>query len=162
MKVIIGYLAGLLFGLGLAIGGMTDPARVLNFLDVSGAWDPTLLFVLGGAVVTTFIGYQLAFKRSNPLFTEKFQLPTRRDLDGRLMGGAALFGIGWGLSGYCPGPAFASMAGLTTPLAAMLVAMVPAGGSQGAFPPNKQIGIKPIRLLAFELVPGAGIEPARP
>ena len=88
MKVIIGYLAGLLFGLGLAIGGMTDPARVLNFLDVSGAWDPTLLLVLGGAVVTTFIGYQLAFKRSNPLFTEKFQLPTRRDLDGRLMGGA--------------------------------------------------------------------------
>lgn len=124
MKVLIGYLAGLLFGLGLAIGGMTDPARVLNFLDVSGAWDPTLLFVLGGAVVTTFIGYQLAFKRSNPLFTEKFQLPTRRDLDGRLMGGAALFGIGWGLSGYCPGPAFASMAGLTTPLASMLVAMV--------------------------------------
>ena len=61
MKVLIGYLAGLLFGLGLAIGGMTDPARVLNFLDVSGAWDPTLLFVLGGAVVTTFIGYQLAF-----------------------------------------------------------------------------------------------------
>lgn len=124
MKVLMGYLAGLLFGLGLAIGGMTDPARVLNFLDVFGTWDPTLLFVLGGAVVTTFIGYQLVLHRHQPLFAERFQLPTRRDLDGRLMGGAALFGIGWGLSGYCPGPAFASIAGLTLPLAAMLVAML--------------------------------------
>ena len=124
MKVLMGYLAGLLFGLGLAIGGMTDPTRVLNFLDIFGTWDPTLLFVLGGAVVTTFIGYRLVLHRPHPLFAEGFQLPTRRDLDGRLMGGAALFGIGWGLSGYCPGPAFASIAGLTLPLAAMLVAMV--------------------------------------
>lgn len=124
MKVLMGYLAGLLFGLGLAIGGMTDPTRVLNFLDVFGTWDPTLLFVLGGAVVTTFVGYRFVLHRPHPLFAEGFQLPTRRDLDGRLMGGAALFGIGWGLSGYCPGPAFASVAGLTIPLAAMLVAMV--------------------------------------
>lgn len=124
MKVLMAYLAGLLFGLGLAIGGMTDPIRVLNFLDVFGTWDPTLLFVLGGAVVTTFIGYRLVLHRPQPLFANRFQLPTRRDLDGRLMGGSALFGIGWGLSGYCPGPAFASIAGLTIPLAAMLVAMV--------------------------------------
>ncbi|MBD3898131.1 YeeE/YedE family protein [Halomonas sp. ML-15] len=124
MKALAGYVAGLLFGLGLAISGMTDPARVLGFLDLAGAWDPTLMFVLGGAVVTTFIGYRLAWARGRPLFEASFQLPTRRDLDARLLGGAALFGIGWGLSGYCPGPAVASIAGLSLPLVAMLGAMV--------------------------------------
>jgi uncharacterized membrane protein YedE/YeeE len=124
MKTLMGYIAGLLFGLGLAIGGMTDPARVLDFLDILGDWDPTLMFVLGGAVVTTFIGYRLVLRRSQPLFAPAFQVPTRRDLDGKLIGGAALFGVGWGLSGYCPGPAFASFAGLSAPLMAMLVAMV--------------------------------------
>nr|WP_298411323.1 DUF6691 family protein [uncultured Halomonas sp.] len=124
MKALMGYLAGLLFGLGLAIGGMTDPARVVGFLDIAGAWDPTLIFVLGGAVVTTFIGYRLVLRRDRPLVAQGFQLPTRRDLDARLIGGAALFGIGWGLSGYCPGPAFASIAGITPPLIAMLAAMI--------------------------------------
>lgn len=126
MKTLMGYLAGLLFGLGLAIGGMTDPARVIGFLDIAGDWDPTLIFVLGGAVVTTFIGYRLVWKRGTPWLDSRFALPTRRDLDARLLGGAALFGIGWGLSGYCPGPAVASIADLSVPLAAMLVAM--AGG----------------------------------
>lgn len=124
MKTLMGYIAGLLFGLGLALAGMTDPARVLGFLDLFGAWDPTLMFVLGGAVVTTFIGYRVVFRREQPMLGETFQLPTRQDLDGRLIGGAALFGIGWGLSGYCPGPAIASIAGLTAPLLAMLAAMV--------------------------------------
>ncbi|KGE77447.1 DUF6691 family protein [Halomonas salina] len=124
MRSVMAYIAGLLFGLGLAISGMTDPARVLGFLDVAGDWDPTLMFVLGGAVVTHFVGYRLAMRRPHPLFASAFQLPTRRDLDGRLLGGAALFGVGWGLSGYCPGPAFASVSGITLPLAAMLVAMV--------------------------------------
>ncbi|SHE78615.1 hypothetical protein SAMN02745148_01151 [Modicisalibacter ilicicola DSM 19980] len=124
MRALMGYIAGLLFGLGLAIGGMTDPARVLAFLDIFGAWDPTLIFVLGGAVATTFVGYRLVLRREQPLVAQGFHLPTRRDLDGRLIGGAALFGIGWGLSGYCPGPAFASIAGITAPLVAMLVAMI--------------------------------------
>ncbi|WP_026068635.1 DUF6691 family protein [Halomonas smyrnensis] len=124
MRSVMAYIAGLLFGLGLAISGMTDPARVLGFLDVAGDWDPTLMFVLGGAVVTNFVGYRLAMRRPNPLFASAFQLPTRRDLDGRLLGGAALFGVGWGLSGYCPGPAFASVSGITLPLAAMLAAMI--------------------------------------
>ncbi|MCE9682923.1 DUF6691 family protein [Halomonas alkalisoli] len=124
MKTLMGYIAGLLFGLGLALAGMTDPARVLGFLDIFGAWDPTLMFVLGGAVVTTFIGYRFVFRQEQPLIGETFQLPTRQDLDARLIGGAALFGIGWGLSGYCPGPAIASIAGLTAPLFAMLIAMV--------------------------------------
>ncbi|OLO09964.1 hypothetical protein BTW10_17160 [Chromohalobacter japonicus] len=124
MKMLAGYLAGLTFGLGLAISGMTDPARVIGFLDVAGDWDPTLIFVLGGAVVTTFIGYRLAWRRQTPLFESRFQLPTRRDLDIRLLGGAALFGIGWGLSGYCPGPAVASLSGLSWPLAAFIVTLI--------------------------------------
>lgn len=124
MKVLAGYLAGLLFGLGLAISGMTDPARVIGFLDVAGSWDPTLIFVLGGAVVTTFLGYRLVWRRPAPLLETRFQLPTRRDLDVRLLGGAAFFGIGWGLSGYCPGPAVASLPGLSWPLLMFLVAMM--------------------------------------
>jgi uncharacterized membrane protein YedE/YeeE len=124
MKTLMGYIAGLLFGLGLGIAGMTDPARVLGFLDIAGAWDPTLAFVLGGAVITTFIGYRWVLKRRKPLYGNAFQLPSRQDLDGKLIGGAALFGMGWGLSGYCPGPAFASIVGLTLPLAAMMVAMI--------------------------------------
>lgn len=123
-KTAAGYLAGLLFGLGLAISGMTDPARVLGFLDIAGAWDPTLMFVLGGAVVTTFIGYRVVYARGKPLFGNGFQLPSKQELDAKLLGGAALFGIGWGLSGYCPGPAVASISGLSLPLLAMLVAMV--------------------------------------
>lgn len=119
-----GYVAGLLFGLGLAVSGMTDPARVLGFLDIAGAWDPTLMFVLGGAVITTFIGYRLVYMRVRPLFGNSFQLPSKQELDVKLLGGAALFGIGWGLSGYCPGPAIASVGGLSLPLFAMLVAMV--------------------------------------
>ena len=124
VKTAAGYIAGLLFGLGLAIFGMTDPARVLGFLDIAGAWDPTLMFVLGAAVGTTFVGYRLVFARGTPLFSAKFQLPTKQELDAKLLGGAALFGVGWGLSGYCPGPAIASMGGLTLPLLALLAAMV--------------------------------------
>lgn len=124
VKTAAGYLAGLLFGLGLAISGMTDPARVLGFLDIAGAWDPTLIFVLGAAVGTTFVGYRLVFARGTPLFSTQFQLPTKQELDAKLLGGAALFGVGWGLSGYCPGPAIASMGGLTLPLLALLAAMV--------------------------------------
>lgn len=124
MKALMGYLAGLAFGLGLAVSGMTDPARVLGFLDIAGAWDPTLLFVLGGAVITNFVGYRLVLRRSSPFFADVFHLPTKREFDSRLLTGAALFGVGWGLSGYCPGPAIASVAGLTAPLAAMLLAMI--------------------------------------
>lgn len=124
MKTLSGYIAGLLFGLGLALSGMTDPARVLGFLDIAGAWDPTLMWVLGGSVITAFIGYRAALGRKAPLLGGVFQLPTRQALDARLLGGAALFGIGWGLSGYCPGPAIASLAAPTAPLIAMLAAMI--------------------------------------
>ena len=124
MKAIIGFITGLVFSLGLTLSGMTDPARVVGFLDVAGDWDPTLIFVLGGAVITTFIGYRLVWRRGTPLLGERFQLPRRRDIDGRLLLGAALFGIGWGLSGYCPGPAIVSSSAMSLPLASFLLTML--------------------------------------
>ena len=102
-------LAGLVFGFGLALSGMTDTNKVLGFLDVAGAWQPTLAFVMGSAVLVTLLGFRLALRRSRPLFAERFSLPGKRVIDARLVGGAALFGAGWGLYGYCPGPALASM-----------------------------------------------------
>lgn len=112
MPLFTALLSGLLFGAGLAVSGMVNPAKVLNFLDLAGTFDPTLLFVLGGAVVTTFLGYKLVLPRARPLFAERFQLPTKTDLDARLVGGAAIFGLGWGLAGFCPGPAIAAVVSL--------------------------------------------------
>ena len=126
MKVWIAFAAGLLFGLGLSLGGMTQPAVVLGFLDIFGAWDPRLVFVMAGAVLTTAIGYRLVLRRSRPLLAERFQWPTSRRIDTRLIGGAALFGIGWGIAGYCPGPALASL-GAGVPALLVLVACMIAG-----------------------------------
>ncbi|MBF2083104.1 YeeE/YedE family protein [Thermoleptolyngbya sp. C42_A2020_037] len=102
-------ISGILFGFGLGLSQMIDRDRVLGFLDVAGAWDPTLLFVLGGAVGVTVIAFRFVLKRSRPLFADKFYLPTKRELDSPLVVGAAIFGIGWGISGYCPGPAIAAL-----------------------------------------------------
>ena len=102
--------SGLLFGAGLALGGMTDPAKVAAFLDVAGAWDPSLAFVMGSALLVTFPVFAWVRHSARPLFAERFQLPTRRDLDLQLLVGAALFGIGWGIAGLCPGPAIANLA----------------------------------------------------
>ena len=112
MPLFIALVSGLLLGAGLAVSGMVNPAKVLNFLDLAGSFDPTLLFVLGGAVVTTFIGYRLVLARSAPLYADRFRLPTRTDIDGRLVAGAAVFGLGWGLTGLCPGPAIAAVVSL--------------------------------------------------
>ena len=101
--------SGALFGLGLAMSGMTDPRIVLGFLDVFGDFDPALLFVLGGAVITTLVLFRLVLRRASPLFASSFQLSNLRHIDRRLIGGAALFGIGWGIAGYCPGPALAGL-----------------------------------------------------
>lgn len=107
-------LAGVLFGLGLAISQMVDPSKVLAFLDVStiadGTWDPSLVLVLCAAVGTNLIGYQLVLRRPAPLLDEAFHLPLRSAVDVRLVAGSALFGVGWGLAGYCPGPAVAALA----------------------------------------------------
>ncbi len=109
MRMIYGFLAGLIFGVGLVISGMSDPAKVLNFLDLAGAWDPSLAFVMGGASVTAFIGYRLVWKRPAPLVMPDFDIPQSTAIDRPLLIGAALFGIGWGIGGFCPGPAWTAL-----------------------------------------------------
>ncbi len=101
--------SGALFGLGLAMSGMTDPRIVLGFLDVTGAFDPTLLFVLAGAVATTTLLFRLVLRRGSPVLGGSFGMPNRKHVDRTLLAGAAIFGIGWGLAGYCPGPALAGL-----------------------------------------------------
>ena len=101
------FASGALFGIGLALSGMTDARRVLGFLDIFGAFDPTLAFVLGGAVGTTLLLFRPVLRRGRPLLEPAFRLPDAQRIDARLLGGAAIFGVGWGLAGYCPGPALA-------------------------------------------------------
>lgn len=130
MRVAAQFLAGLLFGLGLVVSGMADPAKVLNFLDLFGSWDPSLAFVLGGATGTTLVGYRLVLARRRPLLAPTFQLPTATRIDVRLLTGAAIFGVGWGLAGLCPGPAITSLAlgapGILAFVPAMLVGIAAA------------------------------------
>lgn len=129
-------LSGILFGAGLALGGMTDPARVRGFLDLLGNWDPTLAFVMGGAVLVMIVAWQLQPRLARPVFADTFSLPARSDLTPRLIGGAALFGIGWGIAGLCPGPGIAALviepisAAIFT--AAMLAGMALARLTEGA------------------------------
>ena len=108
-RILPPLVSGTLFGAGLTLGGMTDPARVRGFLDLFGAWDPTLAFVMGGAVIVMAIAWRFVPRMAHPLFAEKFALPTRTDLNPRLVGGSALFGIGWGIAGLCPGPGVAAL-----------------------------------------------------
>lgn len=102
--------SGALFGLGLVLAGMTKPEKIVGFLDFTGAWDPSLLFVMGGAVMVHFVLFRVIRRLPSPVFDTKFHVPTRRDLDPRLIAGAALFGVGWGLGGFCPGPGIVSLA----------------------------------------------------
>lgn len=106
---LVAIASGLLFGLGLGVSQMVDRERVLGFLDVTGRWDPTLLFVLGGAVTVTAISFRFVLRLPQPVFATKFRLPTRKDIDRSLVLGAAIFGIGWGIAGYCPGPAVVAL-----------------------------------------------------
>jgi uncharacterized membrane protein YedE/YeeE len=117
-------LSGLLFGAGVTISGMVNPMKVLNFLDISGPWDATLIFVMGAGLVVTLLGYQIIFRRSTPFFATSFRLPTSQDIDAKLLGGAALFGLGWGLGGFCPGPAVASLVFGMTESITFVIAMV--------------------------------------
>ena len=105
MKHVILYIAGLMFGIGISMSGMGNPAKVLNFFDVAGSWDPSLIFVMGGALVVTFIGYRVVLKRPAPAFDSAFHLPTSSVIDTRLLAGSAVFGVGWGVTGFCPGGA---------------------------------------------------------
>lgn len=108
--VILAFFAGCLFGLGLTVSRMIDPAKVLGFLDVAGDWDPSLAFVMAGALAVMAIAYRITTGRRAPIFADSFRIPTRRDVDGRLVTGAVIFGIGWGLVGFCPGPAVSALA----------------------------------------------------
>ncbi len=118
------FLAGLIFAVGLVLGGMTQPEKIIAFLDVSGDWDPSLGYVMLGAVGVHSIGYRLTMRRARPLFAEKFLVPTRRDIDASLVVGALLFGVGWGLGGYCPGPALVSAGALIPDAAVFLLSTV--------------------------------------
>ncbi|MBL9027424.1 MAG: YeeE/YedE family protein [Myxococcales bacterium] len=109
-STLAGFGSGALFGLGLIVAGMTKPEKVIGFLDFTGSWDPSLMFVMGGAVMVHFILFRVVRRLPTPVFDTKFHIPTRRDLDARLLVGAALFGIGWGLGGFCPGPGLVSLA----------------------------------------------------
>jgi uncharacterized membrane protein YedE/YeeE len=113
MAIVLQFVVGLVFGFGLLLSGMSDPAKVLNFLDLggiaSGNWDPSLAFVMAGAVAVTFVGFRFVLRRSRPLFAERFHLPTKRELDLRIVAGPAIFGVGWGLAGFCPGPALTAL-----------------------------------------------------
>lgn len=108
-REISALLAGLLFGTGLAAASMTDPRKVLAFLDLLGDWNPTLAYVMGTAVAVTWVAFRVALRRPAPILDDKFHIPTRRDIDYRLVVGSLLFGIGWGLFGYCPGPAIGAL-----------------------------------------------------
>lgn len=110
LVIVTALIAGALFGAGLTVSQMISPEKVLAFLDVAGNWDPSLALVMGGALVVSAIGYGIAKRRSRPIISSGFQIPSRRDIDWRLLSGATIFGIGWGLAGYCPGPAIAAVA----------------------------------------------------
>lgn len=124
MKGMVAFVSGLLFALGLGLGGMTEPAKVIGFLDVAGNWDPSLALVMGGALLVYALVARFALTRSRPLLDDAFHVPTRRDVDARLVVGALLFGAGWGIAGYCPGPAMVALASGRTTVLAFVAAML--------------------------------------
>ena len=124
MKLLLMILIGLAFGFGLSVSGMTDPARVQGFLDLAGRWDPTLAFVMGGGLLVNIPAYWLTRRRARPLLEQKFYLPTAQDVDAALLIGAACFGIGWGIGGFCPGPALASLSSGSPLIVGFCVAML--------------------------------------
>jgi uncharacterized membrane protein YedE/YeeE len=136
-RILASFVCGLVFGAGLLISGMTEPNKVLGFLDIFGAWDATLAFVMAGAVAVSAVGFALARRRVSPLFAPSYFWPTRRDIDAPLVAGAVLFGVGWGLVGICPGPALVNLAGLSMPIIVFVGAMV-------------------IGMLGYEILPARG------
>lgn len=123
MRIWSALAVGVLFGLGLTISGMINPAKIIAFLDVAGAWDPSLLVVMATALVVSFVGYRIVLARTKPFFEPSFQVPTKTRIDRPLLAGSALFGVGWGLSGLCPGPAIAAIGLGAAPVFAFLAAM---------------------------------------
>ncbi len=142
MKLISTYLIGLVFGVGISLSGMANPAKVLNFFDLFGAWDPSLIFVMGGALITTFVGYKMVFGRAAPVLEPAFHLPSARKIDVKLVGGSALFGIGWGIAGFCPGGALPALGTgrweVFAFVGALIVGISLAKGLQAALAPDLQ------------------------
>lgn len=124
MRTILTFLIGALFGTGIAMSGMANPSKVINFFDVAGRWDPSLAFVMGGAVIVTFIGYRMVLRREQPVFEPGFDLPANRKLDARLLTGSAIFGIGWGIVGFCPGGALPALGTFDARVIVFVVALV--------------------------------------
>lgn len=131
MPIVASLVCGLIFGAGLVISGMTQPPKVLGFLDIFGRWDPTLAFVIAGAIAVSATGFALARRASAPAFAARHLWPTRKDIDRPLVAGAILFGIGWGLVGLCPGPAVVNIASLSPRLLLFVLAMVAGMALQG-------------------------------
>lgn len=109
MQIFVGLITGIIFSIGLSISGMVNPKKVIGYLDFFGEWDPSLVFVMAGGVMVNLVLFNLILRRKNPLFSEGFSLPTARDIDKRLIWGSALFGIGWGMGGVCPGPGLSNL-----------------------------------------------------
>ncbi|OKO84946.1 YeeE/YedE family protein [Bradyrhizobium sp. AS23.2] len=130
MAILVQFAIGLIFGLGLIVSGMSNPAKVLNFLDVggipAGTWDASLAFVMAGAIAVTFFGFNRVLRLARPFFSARFYVPTRTDIDPRVVVGPAIFGIGWGMAGFCPGPALTAL-GFGSPSAVIFVAAMFAG-----------------------------------
>ncbi len=120
------FIVGLIFGIGLILAGMTDPSKVIGFLDITGSWDPSLAFVMGGAILVGLVAFRFARKRAENFLGGAMRLPTSRDIDLRLVGGSLVFGIGWGMAGFCPGPALTAL-GTGNPKAMIFVAAMIAG-----------------------------------
>jgi uncharacterized protein len=121
--LLVSLLSGVVFALGLGISGMTQPSKIVGFLDFAGNWDPSLALVMVGAIAVYYIVFRIATKWPSPLLAPAFEIPKRRDIDGRLVVGSALFGVGWGLGGFCPGPAIAALAWMAPPVVIFVVAM---------------------------------------
>jgi hypothetical protein len=126
MTIFTSLIAGLVFGLGLIVSGMANPAKILGFLDLAGAWDPSLLLVMGGAVAVASVAFAIARKQTVSLLGAEMKLPTARQIDRRLVGGSLLFGIGWGIAGFCPGPSLVAL-GMAEPKALVFVAAMLVG-----------------------------------
>lgn len=123
LKLFAAFLMGVIFALGLGIGGMTQPSKIIGFLDIAGHWDPTLAFVMGGALAVTIVCFPAILRRTRPVFSPRFFLPRKQRIDLPLLTGAVLFGVGWGMSGYCPGPALVSTVTLRPPVLLFVMAM---------------------------------------
>ena len=128
-RLAVAYVCGVLFAVGLGVSGMTHPSKILAFLDFTGAWDPSLAFVMASGVLVNAVFFRFATRRGAPLLASSFALPERTAIDASLLAGAALFGVGWGLGGFCPGPAIVSVVTGATPVVAFVVAMLVAMGA---------------------------------